>query len=408
MLSSKNLLNQRGYVMKQRIMRSVCLIGCLSLMILAYSIVDAVAQPKTEQKAPELIRVATYDVGATGYVMYGFLQEAIAEKTGTKIRALPIGTDLPRMMAVKDKQAEFCGQGTDVYFSSEGLDRYATRAWGPQPVRAVWVAEGPGTVAMTKGDSGIKTCADLKGKRLPWIPGSIFIQYHEALLRFCNLTWDDVKKVQISGFGAMTRALPEGKVDLITAAITIPTAYELDSSPSKISWVQMPAADKEGWKRAQAVNPLFYPYKAGFGPGNVSDSNPVECIGHPYPSTLAYDSLPDSMAYFMTKAIHEAYPIMAKKSELMKRFWSLEKCLVTYVNSRGVIFHPGSVRYFKEIGAWKSEWDQLQEKRLKRQRDLKDLWNKTLAEATTKGIKDADFPQFWLAKHAETFKGLPD
>jgi TRAP transporter TAXI family solute receptor len=394
--------------MKRRIVRSALAIVCLSLILFAYTLSDAQAQSKAGQKAPELIRVATYDVGATGYVMYGFLQEAIAEKTGTKIRAIPIGTDLPRMMAVKDKQAEFCGQGTDVYFASEGLDRYATRSWGPQAVRAVWLAEGPGTVAMTKGDSGIKTCADVKGKRIPWIPGSIFIQYHEALLRFCNLNWDDVKKVQISGFGAMTRALPEGKVDLIMAAITIPTAYELDSSPSKIRFLEMPAADKEGWKRAQDVNPLFYPYKATFGPGSVSEKNPVECIGHPYPSTLSYDFLDDNMAYFMTKAIHEAYPIMAKKSELMKRFWSLEKCLLVYAHSRGVVMHPGSVRYFKEIGVWKPEWDKLQETRLKRQKELKDLWNKALAEANSKGIKDADYPQFWLTKRAETFKELPE
>lgn len=393
---------------KRLISKSLLVVVCLSLFLMVYAVNDVQAQAKPQKKVPDIVRIATYDLGSTAYIMYGFLQEAIGDKSGIKIRAIPIGTDLPRMQAVKDKQAEFCGQGTDAFFSAEGLDKYATRSWGPQPVRAVWLAEGPGTVAMTKGDSGIKTCADLKGKRLPWIPGSIFIQYHEALLAFCNLTWDDVKKVQISGFGAMTRALPEGKVDLIMAAITIPTAYELESSPSKIWFVQTPAADKEGWKRAQKVNPLFFPYKATFGPGGASDKNPVECFGHPYPVTLTYDFLDDSAAYSMTKAIDKAYPVMAKKSNIMQRFWSLEKCLSTYVNSRGVVLHPGSVRYFKEIGVWKPEWDKLQEKRIQRQKELKELWNKTVAEANSKGIKDNDFPQFWLAKRAEIFKVLPE
>lgn len=385
---------------KRLISKSLLVVACLSLFLMVYAVSDVEAQSQPQKKTPELIRIATYDIGATGYVMYGFLQEAINNKFHTRIRAIPIGTDLPRMQAVKDKQADFCSQGTDFYFSAEGLDRYATRSWGPQPIRVLWIAEIPGTVAVTKGDSGIKTCADLKGKRLSWIPGSIFNLYHGSLLAFCNLTWEDVKKVQVSGFGAMMKALPEGKVDLIMTSSTAPVCYELDSSPSGIGFLQFPAANKEGWKRIQKVNPVFYPTTATYG-GGLSEKNPVQALGHPYPATLAYDFLDDDLAYFMTKAIHEVYPDIAKKSEMMKRCWSLEKCLSSYVKSKGTIFHPGSVRYFKEIGVWKPEWDKLQETRIQRQKALKVLWNKTVAEANSKGIKDSDFPQFWLTKHTE-------
>lgn len=364
------------------------------------------AQP-SKVKAPDIIKLATYDIGATAYTMYGFLGEAMGETFKTKLRALPIGTDIARMIPAKNKQVEFCGQGGDVYFAAEGLDRYADKNWGPQALRVVWLARQPGLVGIVRGDSGIKKSADLKGKKVPWIPGSVFNTFHEGLLAFGNLTWNDVQKVQVSGFGAMLKALVDGKIDVAMAAITVPPAYELQASPSGVGYIELPAADKAGWERLNKVLPALSPYKAKFGP-DVSDKKPVECSSYPYPATVAYDFLSDDMAYFMTKAINETYPMMAKKSDLMKRFWTLEENLALYENSKGLVFHPGSVRYLKEIGAWKSKWDQLQEKRIARQKGLKDLWNKTIAEAKTKGIKDEDFPQFWTKKHNEVFGVLAD
>ncbi|UCG98623.1 MAG: ABC transporter substrate-binding protein, partial [Burkholderiales bacterium] len=51
-------------------------------------------------------------------------------------------------------------------------------------------------------DSGIKTAADLKGKRVAWVIGAPSLNQNiTAILAFANLTWDDVKKVEFGGFG---------------------------------------------------------------------------------------------------------------------------------------------------------------------------------------------------------------
>jgi TRAP transporter TAXI family solute receptor len=382
----------------------LCIVMLLSGISLTFNVRTAPAQ---SFKPPDIIKLMTYDIGSTGYVMYGFLVEAMAEKFGTKLRAIPSGNDIARMIPVRSKQAHFAGQGGDMYFASEGLDRYADITWGPQPLRAVWLARQPGNAVVVRGDSDIKTLADIKGKRLPWIPGSIFNAMHEGMLAFTNLTWDDVKKVQVTGFGPMLRALIEGRIDVAQSAVTAPPLYELQSSPHGLRYVPLPASDKEGWARFQKVVPYWFPYKAKFGAG-ISEENPVECACCAYPTTVCYDFLDGDTAYFMTKAIHECYPSMAKKSELMKRFWSLEECLDLFEVSRGYIFHPGSVRYFKEIKVWKPGWDELQRKRLERQKGLAALWDKTVAEAEVKKIKAGDFAAFWLKKHNELFGGLPD
>src|SRR4030042_4255024 len=213
---------------------------CLSMVILLFGILllfDAKPMPAQSFKPPDIIKLMTYDIGSTGYVMYGFLVEAMIEKFGTKLRAIPSGNDIARMIPVRGKQAHFAGQGGDTYFASEGLDRYADITWGPQPLRVVWLALQPGNAAVTRGDTGIKTLADLKGKKLPWIPGSVFNIFHEGMLAFANLTWDDVKKVQVTGFGAMLRALVDGKIDEAMAAVTSPPLYELQASPHGVGFI---------------------------------------------------------------------------------------------------------------------------------------------------------------------------
>jgi TRAP transporter TAXI family solute receptor len=367
----------------------------------------SVSTGSAQSKYPDMIKLMTYDIGSTAYVMYGFVGEAMVKRFGTRLRAVPVGNDIGRMIPVRAGQAQFAGQGGDAYYAAEGIDRYADISWGPQPLRAVWHGQQPGTVGMARRNSDIKTCADLKGKRVPFIPGSVFIKYVEAWLAFANLTWDDVTKVEIPSFGAMHRAVIDGKTDFAIGAVTSPAAHELASSPYGIRYIELPASNKEGWARVQKIQPFLFPYKATYGAA-ISEGSYVEVASNAYPSTICYESLDEDTAYFMTKAIHECYPDMAAASETMKRFWGIEGCLSINLVNRGGIFHPGSVRYFKEIGVWKPEWDRLQEKRLERQRRLKELWENTLDEAQEKKVKAKDYAAFWLKKHDEVFKELPD
>ena len=62
--------------------------------------------------------------------------------------------------------------------------------------------------------------------------------------------------------------------------------------------------------------------------------------------------------------------------------------------------HPGAISYFKSIGDWTAEREQMQAERLQHQAELRAYWDKVVKMALSAGIKSKDFSAFWLKKRA--------
>jgi ABC-type nitrate/sulfonate/bicarbonate transport system substrate-binding protein len=63
-------------------------------------------------------------------------------------------------------------------------------------------------------DLGIKTYADLRGKRVPYVRGAPALNVTtEAFLACGGLTWDDVERVDFPGYSAMWTGVVNGQVD---------------------------------------------------------------------------------------------------------------------------------------------------------------------------------------------------
>ncbi|MCK4789709.1 MAG: TAXI family TRAP transporter solute-binding subunit, partial [Desulfobacteraceae bacterium] len=337
-----------------------------------------------------------------GYLAYGLLGDAILQKFGTRLRAIPAGNDMARMINLRAGKTQFAGQGLDIYFSMYGLDRYAKREWGPLDLRAVWLARHSGWSIAARADSDIHKVQDLKGKKCGWIPGSVMNNGMEALLSYGGLSWDDVVKVQKSGYVVQIKALLDGSVDVVHGAVGSPAFYEVASGPHGLRWLPLRPDDKEAIARVQKHLPMWTSAPATIG-ANIDEKHPLNCFTYAYPATLCMASLNDEIAYFMTKAIHETYSIHAPKSKMMKNYWSLDVCLELIEKSHYLIVHPGSIRYLKEIGAWKPGWDEEQAKRIKLHKKVMDLWEEMLEESYAKKIKDKEFPKYWNEKRIAKF-----
>ncbi|MGC8810334.1 MAG: ABC transporter substrate-binding protein [bacterium] len=136
--------------------------------------------PVQATELPKMMTWTAYDVGSSGYMQVGFISETLWEKYKIKIRVIPAGTDLPRVYPLRLKDAEVAFHGIGSYFMQEGLHDYSTLDWGPQPVRVLYLAQHPGLCLGVRGDSGIKSAADLRGKRVAYFPTYALTMISEA------------------------------------------------------------------------------------------------------------------------------------------------------------------------------------------------------------------------------------
>ena len=150
---------------------------------------------------PTLITIAAYDIGASAYNQPMAMAEGVLKKFGIKTRLLPLTNNISRMMAAKMRQVDFFITSTDAVFARKGWHEWSASEWGPQNLKLVWQTNRSSSFSMaTLADSGIRTIADLKGKRVTYLVGSPSGNaITEAYLNFEGLTWNDVKKVDPSG-----------------------------------------------------------------------------------------------------------------------------------------------------------------------------------------------------------------
>ncbi len=334
-----------------------------------------------------------YDVGSTGYVQTAAIADALMKKYGVKIRVIPSGTSIGRFLPLLTGSATYANMGDESAFYIEGLYECNSMSLGPQPLRQVLAVPFVTIMAVTK-ESGITTPYTLKGKRVAWVTGASTLNVKAiATLAFGKLTMVDVVKVEFPSYAASLKGLIEGKVDAAIAGHDAPLLYELANSPRGCAHVIYPHQDKEGWARMQAITPWLSPCLWDDGP-SFTKGKPDEVWSYKYPNMVTLEKTSAQEVYALVKAINEAYPLYKDAHKAMP-FWKAEKSGIPPANCP---FHEGAVKYYKELGIWKPEYDEWNKKLLAHMEEVKKEWEKLIAEATEKGVKEKDFPKMWLER----------
>ena len=202
---------------------------------------------------------------------------------------------------------------------------------------------------MVPNDSPIKTIGDLKGKTLPWgynaqTTGRVLQQ---AVLASAGLTMDDVKTVPTQSLFSGVDLLGEGKVDAATISVGTGQGQQANvklASRGGVRFINMDASP-EAVARIRKVLPAR--------PIVVEPA--AHAVGiHGTTTIMAYniffttnDKMPDDVVYSVVKMLHE------NKEELVKGqpvFRGFDPRAMT--EEIGVPWHPGAVKFYKEIGQW--------------------------------------------------------
>ena len=322
----------------------------------------------------------------------------LKNRHGSTLAVKPGKNDISRMTPLRVGKADYCACGIASYFGSEGVALFASPAWGPQPIRILMTSIGSSGLGVgTAKDANIMVPADLKGKRVAWVRGGDALNVGvSAYLAFGNLTWDDVQKVEVSGFADSWRGIINNQIDAAFASTVTPLSKQLAASPRGVRWIRLPHDDVAGWQRLHTTAPYFLKHVATVG-SEISKDQPWEGSTYSYPILVTNATQNAEEVYSLVKAMAEGYDDY-KDGAPGAKGWALKS-----QNMRWVLpFHEGAIRYFKEVGAWSAADQAHTDNLIKRQEIIKNAWTDFVGSSPPSD-KTA-FKSAWLAARATALK----
>ena len=348
---------------------------------------------------PKAMAWSAYNLGTTGYNQAVAVGKVLKNFYGTTLRVVPGKNDISRLLPLLKKRVQFSANGSATYFAQEGVEQFAAPNWGPLPLRLVLMSNGDSNQAIAvAADSNIRTLADLKGKRVPYVRGAPALNVTtEAYLACADLGWDDVTKVEFPGYGAMWNGIVNGQIDAAYATTVSGPTRKLEASPRGIYWPPVPHDDKACWARVQAKLPIITPHFATAGAG-ISKASPHEGGTYPYPLLITLASTDKETVSALTGVMLTHYDDY-KDADPGAIGWALDRQIFDWV----VPYHQGSIDYLRKAGVWNDALDAHNDALLERQAILLSAWQSYLTPATKKLDKDA-FKAGWLAARAQALE----
>ena len=192
-------------------------------------------------------------------------------------------------------------------------------------------------------DAGIKTVADLKGKTIsPGPKGQTGEFAARQVLEIYGLTYKDMAKVQHVGYSDAVALMKDGHCQGWMLCTTIPASSIMDIALSrKIRLIALPE------DKIKAIQKLNAGYVRRTVPKGTYQGVDYDVPGFGFFTHLIISAkLPDDLVYKMTKTLANNLPRFGDVVKDMKGV--VKKDLALDV---GIPFHPGALKYYKEIGA---------------------------------------------------------
>ncbi len=280
--------------------------------------------------------------GSTG-TYYGFcnvISSLLKEKTGaqlminssgaSKANILDVDDGIVDMAIVQNDVMDYAYNGTSLFADVGAIKSFSTLGAAYAEVCQI----------VAKADSGIKTVADLKGKKVSVGDSGSGVEFNaQQILGAYDITFEDIDKQNLS-FQASADALKDGKIDAFFCTAGAPTVAITDLSTT--TGIVLVEIDEEHLAKLQSEYGFYAAYNVPAGTYNGIDADVTTVAVKA--TFIVSNELDEETVYQLTKAIYE------NKDEYSHEKAS-EMSLEYAVSSISVPFHPGAERYYKEVGA---------------------------------------------------------
>ena len=249
----------------------------------------------------QFLNIATGGTAGTYYPLGGALAELLNQNIkGMNASAQSTGASVANVNMLKDGSVDIAFIQNDIaYYAANGKEMFKDNK--VENIRGI-AALYPETVQfVTTADKGIKSIADLKGKKVAvGASGSGAEANARQILGAYGLTYDDIDAQYLS-FGEAADALKDGNVDVGVVVAGFPTAAIQDLAANKSA--ALVNIDAEHADKLMKQYPHFTKITVPKGtyPGQEEDVNTVavKCV------IVTTDKLSDDLGEQIVKAIYE-------------------------------------------------------------------------------------------------------
>jgi uncharacterized protein len=315
----------------------------LTLMMVAALTAAALAAPAATQEKRSF-SITTGGTGGVYYPLGGGLANLLTKYVpGWSATAEVTGGSVDNLRLLGAGKSELALSMVDAGLDAlKGQDKFKGN---PVPVRTLAVLYPNRMHVVSTEATGIKTFADLKGKRVSTgSPGSATEVMAFRVIDAMGLDKDKDLKRERLGVAESVNALKDGKIQAVFWVGGLPTAAvtDLGATPGvKIKMIDHAQA-------VEAMNKKYGPlYSAGEIPTKTYPGqeapNKIAVVWNVLVTT---DKLPDDVAYKIVQIIFEK---RAEWGQVHREALSLEMKNQLNINTP-MPFHPGAVKYFSEKG----------------------------------------------------------
>lgn len=318
--------------------------GNLIAALAAAGLMGAVSSASAQQP----IAIATPPAGSIYNSTAAAIGKVLDEKAGLHLTIQALGGSSQFLPIVNAGEVPFgIANVYETHLAATGGEYFKGR---PQKdIRSVAVLYPLRNTIFVRKDSKYKTLSDLKGARGPvgFTNQKILTDVTNAALAPGGVTLDDMQGVRVSNIIANVNAFKEGRTDFFVFALGGGPIKEADAA---VGGVRALTVDKDTAANEAAVHkhvPVAYLLYQKPGPGKTGLLSPGYIVSYGV-NLFASTKTPDDVVYKIVKALHDNAADFGAVFPPLKLF---DKNAMAQ-DIEGVQYHPGAIKYYKEIGEW--------------------------------------------------------
>jgi TRAP transporter TAXI family solute receptor len=295
------------------------------------------------------ITIGSNPAGSAYFLLAGGFAKLFQEKLKIRSTAQPhAGSSVYLPLMDRGEITLGLNSSLDAGLAFNAKPPYDTATKKVRAIARVWILP---YCYMAKEDSGIKSVADLKGKKVVVkVKTNVSLaQANTVILSTAGLGPGDVAAVDSGGVVEGINMVVEGRADAATVALTMPAMRKAHATvPGGLRILSL---------GSKANDQFMNDGMSGLYTMNVKPSNVLPFVREPT-TIAAFDSylnagttVDDATAYAMAKALHENWAQLQKDYAPLRG--TKQTALVPANNP--IPYHPGAVKYWKEVGLWAAD-----------------------------------------------------